>query len=73
MMRCMLRTNKTTQDSSSVQLQSEVGLTDAEKAFSSVRLTEQANLKTPSAPVPDLVAKHQDQRFAAASAFLKKT
>lgn len=73
MMRCMLRTNKTTQDSSSVQLRNEVGLIDAEKAFSSVRLTEQANPKMAPAPVPDLVAKHQDQRFAAASAFLKKT
>ena len=85
MMRCMLRTNRTTQDSSSVQLRGEVGLTDAAKAFSSVRLTEQANLKMAPATAPDLVATqpdlkathqdlvatHQDQRFAATSAFLK--
>ena len=85
MMRCMLRTNRTTQDSSSVQLRGEVGLTDAAKAFSSVRLTEQVNPKMDPATVPDLiathpdfkathqdfVAKHQDQRFAATSAFLK--
>lgn len=86
MMRCMLRTNRTTQDSSSVQLRSEGVLTDAAKAFSSVRLTEQANLKTAApATVPDLVATapdlkathqdlvatHQDLRFAATSAFLK--
>jgi len=48
-----------------------VGLTDAAKAFSSVRLTEQGNLKTAPATAPDLVATHQDQRFAATSAFLK--
>ena len=78
MMRCMLRTNRTIQDSSSVQLRSEVGLTDAAKAFSSVRLTEQANLKMDPPTAPDLVATHQDlvathrdQRFAATSAFLK--